>query len=117
MPAATFNLTGDNVIEQGSGWEILIKHPGNMTQSSMKAQIRPHFDGNVLAEFRFDAPTFNVQLGQTTFRMWLAASQTQKLNPTKPNEPYRYDVLMYGSLNGPIRILQGTVEVSPGVTE
>ena len=117
MAAATLNLVGEAAIEQGAYWSLWIYYPGMVQSARLRAQMRPGFDGTVLAEFRFDQGIYDSQANRTGFKMWLSSGQTKKLTPAPDNAPYRYDVLFYGSTGEPDRILQGIVEISPGVTE
>ncbi len=117
MTAAVLNLTGNFIIEQGSYWELTLSYPGNQINAYLRGQIRKGYNGVVLAEFRYDAPDFNEEEDYTTFKLFLNATQTLKLPIPEEGEEWRYDVLFFDGVNDPIRLLQGSVDLSLGVTK
>ena len=118
MVAATFDLNNDRIIEQGSYWEMTIKYPGNVTGAFLRGQIRKDYGGDLLAEFRFEQPTYNEESDQTSFPVLLNAPLTKKIPLPEGESPFwRYD--LYITLPGkePKRLLQGKVFISPAVSQ
>ena len=116
MTAATLNLTGNFIIEQGAYWQLQIVHPGDLSNAYLKGQIRRIYGGEVLADFRFDAPDYDAGSNETLFTIYLNASQTLKFPAPDEDDNWRYDILLFDGRNDPVRLLQGSVELSLGVT-
>lgn len=118
MPAAILHLDGQNIIEQHSYWFIRIQYPGNVAGARLRGQIKNSREGELLTEFRFDTGTYDEGTEKTEFLMSLRAFQTSKLPIPEEDELWVYDVLIQlPEQPDPRRLLQGNVNVSPGVTQ
>lgn len=118
MTAATFDLKDDAIIEQGSYWSLTIRYPGNLAGASLKGQIRRDYNGQALQSFRFTPFTYDEDEDKSTALMFLNAGQTQLLPMPATNSGFwRYDVKLYRPGQDPIRLIQGKVFVSPGITD
>lgn len=118
MPSATLNLIGEQIIEQGSYWELTLRYPGNVEGGRLKGQIRKDFKEELLATFRFNTGTYEADQNKTAFKMYLRAQESEEIPVPPQGVFWLYDVLFIPpEKNDPIRILQGYVNVSPGVTE
>lgn len=118
MTAATFDLNGDSIIEQGSYWSLTIRHPGNLAGASLKGQIRRDYKSESLQSFRFTPFTYDADTDKSMALMFLNSGQTQLLPmPTTSAGFWRYDVKLYRPSQDPIRLIQGKVYVSPGITD
>lgn len=115
MTAATLDLTGDSIIEQGSYWSLMIKYPGNVETAQIRGQIKENFGGKILASFHFQEPFFDEDINKTVFLGYLFAAETRKI--PVPAQHHVYDWLMYLENQDPFRLLRGNVFVSPGVTD
>jgi len=114
MTAANYDLNGQAIIEQGAGWSLTLKYPGNVQTGYFRGQIKTDFGGQLIADFRNDPPSYSETNQETTVRFYLNASQT-KLMPL-PEDFYRYDIIMFPPDHDPIRLMQGKAYVSPGIT-
>ncbi|MBE9182874.1 hypothetical protein IQ268_30525 [Oculatella sp. LEGE 06141] len=115
MPAAIFDLTDERIVEQGSYWALTIHYPGNVATASIRGQIKTTYGGSTLASFSLETPKFEEETNRTKFVIYLSAAQTTKLTP--PVDHYVYDLRMLIPSKDPIRLMQGKVKVSPGVTD
>lgn len=114
MTAATYDLNGEAIIEQGAFWSLTIRYPGSVVDGYFRGQIKTDFGGDLVADIRNDPPTFSAVNDETSIRFYLNASQTKQIQV--PDDFYRYDIIMFPPNRDPIRLLQGKVFVSPGVT-
>lgn len=117
MPAQTLNLTENLVIEANSFWSMDVLHPGNVTGSRLRGEIRKSHGGDVVATFRFESPVHEPILNQTRFRVYLRSSETEKIPVPASGQSWIYDLLMLLPSGDYRRILKGTVSVDPGVTD
>lgn len=117
MPAANFDLNDESVIEQGSRWLLTLFYPGDVDKAAFRGQIRKTYGGDVLANFRFAALPYNEETDKTEIRVSLTSNETKKIPLPPSSEFWRYDVIMTPSGGDRVRLLQGRVYVSPGVTE
>lgn len=117
MVAAALDLTGDRIIEEGSFWSLVVKHPGNLSESYLKGHIKRAYNGEKLAEFKFLPVAYDAVTSQSTITIYLSANDTKRL-PVPPDH-WVYDVLLFtpGAVQSPVRMLQGKVFVSEGVTD
>lgn len=117
MSAATFNLTGTRIIEQNAQFLLTFTYPGNVATANLKGQIRKIPGGDLLADFRLGTVTYDQQTDKTTFTIGLDSRQTDKIPIPPEGGHWVYDVRMRPQGGDNIRLFQGTVEVSPNVTE
>lgn len=116
MPAATVDLDGDRIIEQGSYWSLEILYPGNVMGAYLRGQIRKGYGGEAIAELQLLQPDYDEDADKTRFTLFLRAGTTAKMPLPLNGEFWRYDVLLYLPNEDPRRLLQGKVFVSPGIT-
>lgn len=117
MPAAVLDLVESRAIEQNAYWSMKVTHPGDLTGAQLQGQIRRDYSGDLLATLRFSTPSFNAELNQTSFNVFLLAAETLAIPTPRRNEFWVYDVLLTRSGEAePSRLLQGKVNISPGVT-
>jgi hypothetical protein len=116
MPAATFNLTGQHIIEQGVPYTLLVRYPGSWVGVVAKSQIRKTYESlEVLAEFALWSVMYDPAIDKTLVSLLLTATQTRLLPVPLPSEHWVYDVAI--EIAGePLRLSQGKVHVSPGAT-
>lgn len=114
MTAANYDLDGDSIIEQGAYWSLTLRYPGNVSEGYFRGQIKTDYGGSLIADFRNDPPSYSEVNEQTTIKIYLNASQTKGIQV--PEEFYRYDLIMFPPNADPVRLLQGKVYVSPGIT-
>lgn len=125
MTAANYDLNGDSIIEQGSYWSLTIRHPGNLSGASLRGEIRKDFRSQKLQSFRFSPFTYEAETDKSIATMFLNSGQTQLLPIPDPIEVeglitpghWLYDVKLIRPGQDPIRLLQGRVYVSPGITD
>lgn len=117
MVAAQLNLDGNRIIEEGSFWQLEILYPGNIQGSYIKGDIKRSHDGDRLATFRQLPIEFDAETGKSSIAIYLTAQDTKRI-PIPPDS-WVYDVLLFtqGAIDSPVRLLQGLVKVSPGVTD
>ncbi|MBE9179108.1 hypothetical protein IQ268_11100 [Oculatella sp. LEGE 06141] len=115
MPAATFHLRNESLVEQGSFWSVKLRYPGNVVGARLKGQIKKRIGGDLVGEFKFTTVGFLEGANQTEFLMSLGAAVTQKI--PMPETFHVYDVKITLTGKEPVRLIQGQVEVSPGVTD
>ncbi len=117
MVAAVLDLNGDRIIEEGSFWNLEIRHPGNIQDSFIKGEIKRAYNGEKLATFRSLPIEYDPVLGKSTITLYLTASDTRRM--PVPEDFWVYDVLLFtpGAVDSPVRMLQGKVYVSEGVTD
>jgi uncharacterized protein YcfL len=121
MAAGTANLT----VEQGATYSATITvnnangSPYDLTGCSVASQIRQTYS----SEQVLVTPTVtiaNAEAGQISFV--LSASQTASLKvkpadgPEKRTTSYVYDILVTLADSTKLRLIEGLIEVSPGVT-
>lgn len=114
MTAANYDLNGAAIIEQGAYWSLTLRYPGNVAEGYFRGQIKADYGGALITDFRNDPPVYSELNQETTVKFYLNASQTKQMQV--PDEFYRYDIIMFPSNSDPIRLLQGKVYVSPGIT-
>jgi hypothetical protein len=117
MTAALFNLTGDRAIEQNAQYRITFTYPGNVSGAVLRGQIRKDYGGELVGEFRMTQPSYDSETDKTTFVVGLDSRQTDRIPVTPPNTYWVYDLRIRPSGGDNIRLLRGTVEVLPNVTE
>lgn len=117
MVAAVLDLEGDRIIEEGSYWSLVIRHPGNLADSFIKGEIKRAYNGERLTQFKFLPIAYDDVSDKSTITLYLTSNDTKKL--TVPAEYWVYDVLLFtpGAIESPVRLLQGKVFVSQGVTD
>lgn len=117
MVAAALDLVGDRIIEESSFWSLVVKHPGNLSESFLKGQIKRAYNGEKLLDFKFLPIAYDAGLNQSTITIFLSANDTKRLKV--PEDHWVYDVLLFtpGAVQSPVRMLQGKVYVSEGVTD
>jgi hypothetical protein len=112
MPAAKLNLT----IEQGADfskrlvWRDKNKRPINLSGYTAKMQIRTSASSS---EVLFELSTANGRIsmpGSGVIELSIAANDTDTIKPGV------YDVKLYAPGGQEIRLIEGKVTVSPGVT-
>lgn len=118
MPAATLDLVGEQIIEQGSFWKLTLRYPGNVEGGRIRGQIRKDFAGELLASFQFAGGVYNAEQDKTAYELFLRAQSTESIPVPPVGQFWLYDVLFIApGQTDPIRILQGKVAVSPGITD
>lgn len=117
MVAAALDLNGDRIIEEGSFWSLEIRHPGDLTGAFIKGEIKRGYNLEKLGSFRFLPIEYDAVTNKSIITLYLTATDTKRL--TVPTEYWVYDVLLVvpGSVESPVRMLQGKVFVSEGVTD
>lgn len=102
------------LIEQGASFSssITVKDADNnlldLTNFTVKSQIRKSYYSSTVIEFDItvDAPEFGI------INMELNAQETSNIRAGR----YVYDVNLYDNFGDAIRVFEGIVTVSPGVT-
>lgn len=118
MPAAILDLVGEQIIEQGSFWKLTLRYPGNVEGGRLRGQIRKGFADELLATFQFIAGIYDAELNKTAYEIFLRAQSTESIPVPPAGQFWLYDVLFIApGQTDPIRILQGKVAVSPGITD
>lgn len=117
MVAAALDLAGDRIIEENSFWSLVIRYPGNIAESFLKGQIKRAYNGEKLGEFRFLPVEYDAISSQSIITMYLTANDTKRI--PVPDDYWLYDVLLFtpGAVDSPVRMLQGKVYMSQGVTD
>jgi hypothetical protein len=116
MPAATLDLSGSTIIEQNSFWSIELFHPGDITGTSLKGQIKEDYGGKMLAEIQMRPAEFIIPIQKTKFFLFIQPGTTAQIPVPPAGKNWVYDVLILRPGASPRRLLQGKVFVSPGVT-
>lgn len=117
MTAAIFNLTGDRAVEQNAQYRITFTYPGNVIGASVRGQIRKDYGGDLVGELRMVQPTYDEETDKTTFIVGMDSRQTDKIPIPPQGGHWVYDLRIRPSGGDNIRLLRGTVEVLPSVTE
>jgi hypothetical protein len=116
MPAATFNLTGRHIIEQGVPYSLLLRYPGNLVGAVVSSQIRKSYGGlEVLANFTVGSMIYDPLIDKTLIPLSLSVAQTRLLPVPLPSEHWVYDVMIQIG-DELMRSFQGKVHVSAGAT-
>jgi|GEM_PF-3779093 hypothetical protein len=116
MVAAILDLNDDRIIEQGSRWEMGLRYPGDVTGASIRAEIRKHHQGELIATIRSLPAQFDEETNQTAFLLFLNAGLTEKIPVPPAGEFWLYDLLIYLPGQEPRRLLKGRVFVDAGIT-
>lgn len=118
MPAATVNLTGDRMIEQGASWRLLLlwngdSSPINLTGYTARMQIRKSATSSA-ALLELTTENSRITLGGVagTITLTLTAADTAAITWTSGV----YDLELVDSGGGVRRLIQGAVRVSREVT-
>lgn len=117
MPAQTIDLNGSLIVEQGARWEVILEYEGDLLGAFAKGQIRKSLDGDLIAAFQFDDFVYDEDTNLSTTKMLLRSGTTQLMALPPQGGNWVYDVLIYPRGQDPVRVLQGRVFVSAGVTE
>lgn len=116
MPVAHVDLIGPASIDRGIPWKMLIKIPGDVRQANFRGQIRRIPAGEILADLRFDTPTYDPNEDVTDLLVLLGGSQTEAL-PITTASYWSYDVRMSPLLQDARILVGGLVEVNEVVTK
>lgn len=123
MPATTLNLTGSNRVEQGSSFSLRLRLSSDtldFTGASCRGQIRPRAcASNTVASF---VCVYGSDVDGVYFDCSLSPAVTASIpcaitsGPTKSVTTFAYDIELVMAGGSVIRLLEGTVDVSPEVT-
>lgn len=116
MAMATVDLVGNAAIDQGLEWKALIKIPGDHRNDTFKGQICKAPGSAVLADFRFEFPTYDPSEDTTDLNVLLTPAQTQEIESTL-YELWSYDIRMNTLLQGSKLLIRGVVQVNRIVTQ
>lgn len=121
------NDTVDLAIEQGKTWnKLVLRYPANLTTGLFKGQIRKNYyqdAGELLGEFEFETPIYDLGTGKTLIKPFLTAETTENIPYTKfqgigsasIKNCWVYDIEHHNS-NIVTPITRGFVQVIPEVT-
>lgn len=117
MVAAALDLSGDRIIEEGSFWSLEVRHPGNLSESFVKGEIKRQYNGERLGTFKTLPIAYDQGSNRSTITIYLTANDTKRI--PVPESHWVYDVLLFtqGVIDSPVRLIQGRVYVSEGVTD
>lgn len=111
MPIINLDLTGALAIDPGYEWRVEIVYPGNSLGLSLQGVIRESVQGQSLATFRFDNPTYDPAIQRTRIDMYLTNFQTRGLMPTG-TQLYAYEVKIFLPGQLPQLLMAGSVQVN-----
>jgi hypothetical protein len=116
MVAQNLDLTGDLIIEQGSYWAIVLQLVGDLTGTTLRGQIKDGYGGKLLADFRYGEFTYDEETNKTQIPVFLNAAQTLQM-PVPEASLWVYDIKLMMPGKDSLRLVQGRVDVSRGVTD
>lgn len=117
MPAAVVDLNENRIIEQNSRFSLVLLYPGDVARARFKGQIRKGYGQEVIADFLFTPANYDEMIGKTRIEAFLPSKTTEKILVPPNNGYYVYDVVMFEPGKDAIRLIQGKVYISPGVTD
>lgn len=112
-----FNLTGRYAIRKGQRYQMTMRYPGNIVTAiaGLAGQIKTRAGGLLIAAWSFDTPIYNVAQEKTEITAFLPWEVTSGIPAGVVSGAYDLEMTIQGF--GPIRLVQGKVELSEEITE